>query len=298
MRCFAICCFLFPATAGADLKVVTTTPDLAALTRAVGGDKVSVTSLALPTQDPHFVDAKPSLALELNKADLLVVVGADLEVGWLPSLQTSARNAAIQTGGSGYLDASTCVTLLEIPDRPVDRSHGDIHPGGNPHYLHDPRAAAQVAKCLAKKLGELDADNAKVYAKNLRSFLASLTLARKNWEKRLAAYKGEPFIEYHRSWAYLAGWLGFVEVAFIEPKPGIPPTPRHIAAVIKVAKKRGVRVIIQESFYPDASAAVLAKKIPARLVVLPAGADVKGGQSYIERMDALVAALEQALGAE
>ena len=139
--------------AAAAVKVVATVPDLAALAKAVGGDKVTVISLALPTQDPHFVDAKPSLVIDLNNADLLVAVGLSLEIGWLPVLQTSARNAKILPGGTGYLDCSRFIQLMDVPDRPIDRSQGDIHPGGNPHYLHDPRRAASVAKGIADKLG-------------------------------------------------------------------------------------------------------------------------------------------------
>src|SRR5262245_4586719 len=164
--------FLVAVPAAAAVKVVATVPDLAALAKAVGGDNVTVTSLALPTQDPHFVDAKPSLVIDLNNADLLLAVGLSLEIGWLPVLQTSARNAKIIPGGTGYLDCSRFVALMDIPDRPVDRSQGDIHPGGNPHYLHDPRRAAAVAKGIAQKLQEIDPGNAGAYEKSLASFLS------------------------------------------------------------------------------------------------------------------------------
>jgi zinc/manganese transport system substrate-binding protein len=281
--------------AAAAVKVVATVPDLAALAKAVGGDKVTVVSLALPTQDPHFVDAKPSLVIDLNNADLLVAVGLSLEIGWLPVLQTSARNAKILPGGTGYLDCSRFIQLMDIPDRPIDRSQGDIHPGGNPHYLHDPRRAASVAKGIAEKLAEIDPANAAAYAKSLTTFLSQLDSARARWEARLGPYRGAPILQYHRSWVYMVDWLGFVTVEFVEPKPGIPPTATHVARVLALAKQKGVKAILQEAFYPDATSEVLAQKIPAALVILPGGTNVKAGQTYIEHIDEIVGAIEKAL---
>ena len=281
--------------AAAAVKVVATVPDLAALAKAVGGDKVTVISLALPTQDPHFVDAKPSLVIDLNNADLLLAVGLSLEVGWLPVLQTSARNARILPGGTGYLDCSRFIQLMDIPDRPIDRSQGDIHPGGNPHYLHDPRRAASVAKGIADKLEEIDPANAAAYAKSLTTFLSQLDSARARWEGRLGSYRGTPILQYHRSWVYMVDWLGFVTVEFVEPKPGIPPTATHVARVLALGKQKGVKAILQEAFYPDATSEVLAQKIPAALVILPGGTNVKAGQTYIEHIDEIVGAIEKAL---
>jgi zinc/manganese transport system substrate-binding protein len=174
--------------ASASVEVVATVPDLAALAREVGGDKVSVTALALPTQDPHFVDAKPSLMLKLNKADLLIAVGLELETGWLPVLQNGARNARILPGGAGYLDCSRHVRVLEAASGPVDRSMGDIHPGGNPHYLFDPRQAAGCATAIAAKLAAIDGANAGAYNANLRRFLERLDQARAGWERRMAPF--------------------------------------------------------------------------------------------------------------
>src|SRR5215470_10903351 len=216
--------FLGAARASAATKVVATVPDLAALAKAVGGEKVSVVSLALPTQDPHFVDAKPSLVVDVNSADLLLAVGLQLEIGWLPVLQTSARNPKIQAGGLGYLDCSRFVKLMDVPDRPVDRSQGDIHPGGNPHYLHDPRAVAAVAQGIAAKLAEVDPADAATYQKNAAQFVADLAAARTRWEARLAPFRGAPILQYHRSWVYMVDWLGLDTIEYVEPKPGIPPT--------------------------------------------------------------------------
>ena len=296
LRKFLVLAVLFAAVpAAAAVKVVATVPDLAALAKAVGGDKVTVISLALPTQDPHFVDAKPSLVIDLNNADLLLAVGLSLEVGWLPVLQTSARNAKILPGGTGYLDCSRFIQLMDVPDRPIDRSQGDIHPGGNPHYLHDPRRAASVAKGIAEKLEEIDPANAAAYAKSLTTFLSQLDSARARWEGRLGSYRGTPILQYHRSWVYMVDWLGFVTVEFVEPKPGIPPTATHVARVLTLGKQKGVKAILQEAFYPDATSEVLAQKIPAALVILPGGTNVKAGQTYIEHIDEIVGAIEKAL---
>ncbi|MFL5344606.1 MAG: metal ABC transporter substrate-binding protein [Hyalangium sp.] len=292
----ALCC-LFALPARADLNVVTTLPDLAALTKSVGGDHTTVTTLALPTQDPHFVDAKPNLALALNKADLLVVDGLDLEIGWLPTLQIGARNSKIQTGNPGYLDASRFVKVLEVPTAKVDRSQGDVHPGGNPHYLHDPRAALSVARGIEARLAQLDPKNASAYQANLDKFSAELEKARADWEKRLAALRGVPVISYHKTTAYLGDWLGFDTIAYLEPKPGIPPTPSHVAEVLTLGKQKKARLVVQEEYYPDSTSKLVASRIPAGLVILPSGADFRGGETYIQREERLVKKLEQGLAA-
>jgi zinc/manganese transport system substrate-binding protein len=286
---------LLAADASAAVKVVATVPDLAALAKAVGGDKVSVTSLALPTQDPHFVDAKPSLVIDVNAADVLLAVGLELEIGWLPVLQTSSRNPKIMLGGTGFLDCSRFVKLMDVPDRPVDRSQGDIHPGGNPHYLHDPRAVAAVARGIADKLAEVDSANAAVYHKNLAAFESQLDAARARWEARMAPFRGAPILQYHRSWVYMVDWLGLDTIEYVEPKPGIPPTATHVAHVLTLGKQKKVKAILQESFYPDATSDVLAQKIPTSVVILPGGTNVKGGQTYIQHMEEIVTAIEKAL---
>jgi zinc/manganese transport system substrate-binding protein len=288
-----LCLLSLPARA--DLKVVATVPDLAALAKAVGGDKVSVQSLAVSTQDPHFVDARPSLMLDLNKADLLLAVGLQLEVGWLPSLQTGARNEKILSGGTGFLDCSQFVKLLEVPPVPQDRSHGDVHPGGNPHYLYDPRAAVPVARGIAARMAQLDPKNAQAYQANLARFTQELEAARKGWEQRLAGLKGTPVVAFHKSLPYLADWVGFDTVAFLEPKPGIPPNPSHVAEVLGIARSRKARMLVQEEYYPTNTSRLVAEKIPAPLVVLPGGTDFRGGQTYVQRIEELVKRLQQGL---
>jgi zinc/manganese transport system substrate-binding protein len=288
----------FAAPARAQLSVVATVPDLAAIAKAVGGAQVTVKTMALPTQNPHFVDAKPSLALDLNKADLVLLVGLGLEIGWLPTLLTGARNAAIQPGASGYLDCSTLVAKLGVPDAPVDRSMGDVHRGGNPHYLIDPRAGARVARGIAARLAQLDPQHRAVYDRNLAGFLAQLEAARKQLEARMAPYRGAPIVGYHETWIYLADWLGLQQAAFVEPKPGIPPNPAHVAAVLRLARARKVRAILQEDFYPATTSKLLAQQIPATLVSVAGGTNFSRGQSYVARLQELVGKLAAAMGSK
>jgi zinc/manganese transport system substrate-binding protein len=288
---------LLALPARADLNVVATLPDLAAITQAVGGNKATVTALALPTQDPHFVDAKPNLALAINKADLLVAVGLDLEIGWLPTLQLGARNAKIQSGNPGYLDVSQFVKVLEAPTMKVDRSQGDVHPGGNPHYLNDPRMAAAVARGIEGRMEQLDPQNVATYKANLEKFISALGAAQADWEKRLAGLRGVPVISYHKTTAYLSDWLGFNTIAYLEPKPGIPPTPSHVATVLAQGRQQKARLVVQEEYYPDTTSRLVATKIPAALVILPSGANFREGETYIHRMERLVKALEQGLAA-
>lgn len=282
---------LLPARALAGLKVVATVPDLAAIAREVGGDKVTVTSLSLPTQDPHFVDARPNLALDLSRADLLVLVGLDLEIGWLPTLLTGARNPRVQVGGTGYFDASTAVPILEVPTQKIERSQGDIHPGGNPHYLLDPRNAGRVATALGGRMAELDPANAAAYKANAATFVAGLDKARAGWEASLARLRGKDVLTYHKSMVYLAAWLGFTVPTTIEPKPGIAPSPGHVVTVLQAVQQKGIKTILQEEYYPATTAELISSKTGARLVRIAGGTDYAKGQTYKARMDALVKAV-------
>lgn len=280
--------------AEAKLDVVTTTSDLAAVTQAVGGAHVNVRALALPTQDPHWVDPRPHLALELAKADLVIRVGLDLEVGWLPTLLTASRNGNLQPGARGHLDASQFVTLLEVPKGRVDRSQGDVHPGGNPHYLLDPRRAARVASGIAARLALLDPANEKQYRSNADDFNQKLSKWRQHWETQLSFLKGKKLISYHRSMTYLGDWLGFETPLQIEPKPGIPPHPGHVSHVIAFGTQAGVELVLQESHHPVKTSQLIADRIGARLVVLPGGPDFRGGESYIGFIQRCVALLAKA----
>jgi zinc/manganese transport system substrate-binding protein len=295
MRTLIILAILLATTGAAlaDAKVVATVPSLAAIAKEIGGKKVKVTALTLPSQDPHFVDAKPSLVLKLNKADLLIAVRLDLEVGWLPALQTQARNADIQQGGAGFLDCSTVVDVQGGGS--ADRAQGDVHPVGNPHYLYDPRQAAKCARAIGAALAAVDPDNKAHYAKGTAAFVNRLDEARDGWEARMASYRGAKIVTYHKSMTYLIDWLGLDEIATLEPKPGIPPTAKHVAAVLKAAKKAGVKVVLQESYYPDKTGKLCAKKLGGSVVKLPGGANVKKGQTYVEHLDEFLDDLEGAL---
>lgn len=280
--------------AQAEVSIVATTADIAAIARQVGGNTVSVSTLALPTQDPHFVDAKPSLALAMNRADLLIVQGLDLEIGWLSTLQLGARNPKIMTGAAGFLDVSTVVDVLEQPAGPISRAQGDIHRAGNPHYLYDPRNGAKVARAIAARLTAIDGAGGPQYEKNASAFeRAALDLAQEFAGKfeKLAAERRK-IVTYHRSWVYLENWLGLSEVGTIEPKPGIPPDPGHVAELLLKMKAQRVRAILSEEYYPEATAKLLAEKTGATLLRLPGGTGA--AQSYLDHIKDLA---DRALGA-
>ncbi len=279
-------------SAAAEVRVVASTPDLAAIAQAIGGQRVKVTALALPSQDPHYVDARPHLALELAKADLLLVVGAELEIGWLPTLLTGARNARIQPGAPGYLDTSTLVDLLEVPKAKVDRSQGDIHPSGSPHYMLDPRRAEKVAVGIGRRLAELDPAGKDAYLAGTKAFVTELRTARQGYEKKLERLRGRPIVGYHKSLSYLADWLGLVVVDNLEPKPGIPPNPRHVAQVIELGRARKVGALVQEAWFGTGTSKVAADKMGAQLIVIPGMTNFQGGQSYTQFIAAVVAKLD------
>jgi zinc/manganese transport system substrate-binding protein len=285
-----------PLVAHAKVNVVATVSDLAAIAREVGGDAVQVETLARPTQDPHFTDAKPNLVLMLARADLLLVNGMELEVGWLPALLTGSRNGRLQPGSAGYLDCSTLVTPKEVPKMKLDRSMGDVHPGGNPHYTKDPTNALILARAIANQLSEIDHAHAEQYRKGAAAFEQALGAHLTRWRQALAPFKGVPVVTYHKSWIYFVEWAGLEEVAFIEPKPGIPPNPTHIANVLAVIRARSVPVMIQEEWYSAQTSELLARNSGARLVRVPGM--TPEGQSYIQYMDRLVAAVVSGLSAK
>ena len=281
--------------ARAKLKVAATVPDLAAIARAVAGPRALVYSLALPTQDPHFVDARPHLALKLNRADVLLVVGLGLEAGWLPTLLTGARNPKIRKGAAGYLDCSTVARLREVPRTRVNRSMGDVHPGGNPHFLLDPDNAARVARAVARLLGQRDPAGKGAYAANAAAFAKVLARAQKRWATALKPYRGTTVVPYHRSWSYFTGAMGLQEVAYLEPKPGIPPNAAHVLRIIRTMRARKVPLMLQEEYYPDRTAKLVASKTGARLLVLAGGARLRKGETYLQRMESMVKTLLAAL---
>lgn len=279
--------------AEAKVKVVATVSDLGVIAREVGGSLVDVEILSKPTQDPHFVDAKPSLVLDVARADLLLLVGMDMEVGWLPALLTGSRNSKVQPGQPGYLDCSSLVTPMEVPTQKLDRSMGDIHPGGNPHYSKDPRNGAALAHGIAARLAQIDPANAAKYQANAKQFEGALNQKIGEWQQRLAPFKGTPVVTYHKSWIYFVDFAGLTEVAFVEPKPGLQPSAAHVAAVMRVIKQRGVPLILQEEWYSAQTSQLLARKTGATLVRVAGMASER--DTYAEAMGKIVDAVADAL---
>ena len=278
-----------PARAAATIRVVTTTEGLAALAREVGGRRADVESLSRGTQDPHFVDANPILAVKLRNADLLVDVGLELEIGWLPPLVNQSRNADIQPSGKRRLTAAHAIAVLDAPTGPVDRSRGDLHPGGNPHFLTDPRRALQVAAAIAAKLSELDPGGAGDYRAGLAAFQQRLGADEARWRQVLAPLRGRKLFSQHRTLTYFLDWSGLVSAGELEPRPGTPPPPSHLAELVVLAKREGVKEIVVENYYDTKSASVVAQHSGAKVVLVPG--DVGGEpnlRSYEQYVDALV----------
>jgi len=255
--------------ARAELNVITTTSDLAAIAADIGGDKVKVTSIARGYQDPHWVESKPSFMLLLNKAQLLVVIGRELEIAWLPALVTQSRNARIQPGAEGYLDASQNVKILDLPTGAVTRAMGDVHPSGNPHYWLDPQNGGRVAKAIAAKLAQLDAPNAAYYTQREADFARRLAEAQQRWKAQMAPYKGLKVVTYHRSWANFADAFGLEVVGYVEPKPGIPPTPQHTLDVINAMKAQGIKLILVEPYFDLKTPNSIASNSGGKVLVMP-----------------------------
>ncbi len=285
--------------ASAALKVVTTTEDLAALAREVGGDRVSVEALGKGYQDPHFVEPKPSFILKLHSADLLIVVGRELEIGWLPPLITQSRNAKVQVGAAGYLDASLNVRILDIPTGKITRAMGDVHPQGNPHYWLDPDNGRKIAQAIQQKLSALSPGDAPVFAQRYADFDRRLTEAAKRWDAAMAPYKGLKVVTYHRSWPNFAERFGLDVVGYIEPKPGIPPSPSHTLDVIQEMKKDNVKIILVEPYFDLKTPNAIARETGAKVLVMPPSVGgVKEITSYTALFDydinLLVNAIKQA----
>jgi zinc/manganese transport system substrate-binding protein len=260
---------LVPSSAEAKkLKVITTLTDLASLTQEVGGDKVDVEALAKGYQDPHFVEPKPSFLLKLRNADLLVLVGLDLEIGWLPPLITQSGNGKIQPGGQGYLDASQFAEILEIPQGNVTRAEGDVHPLGNPHYWLDPNNGRRIAKGIANKLSELDPPNQAYFQQREQDFEKRLAEAEKKWLAAMAPYRGRKVVTYHRSWPNFARHFGLDVIGYIEPRPGIPPTPSHTLELVNLMKRENVKIELIEPYFDLKTPNSIASMVSGKVVVL------------------------------
>jgi len=258
-----------PVRAAGPLNVVTTTEDLAAIAREVAGDKARVESLSRGYQDPHYVEAKPSFVLKLNKADLLIAVGRELEIGWLPPLITQARNAKIQPGADGYLDASLTARILEMPTGQLTRAMGDVHPSGNPHFWLDPENGKRVAKEVAEKLSALDHANASYFAQRDADFEKRVTAAEARWAALMAPYKGTKVVTYHRSWPNFADHFGLEVIGYVEPKPGIAPSPSHTLEVIGAMKRQNVKIILVEPYFDLKTPNSISRETGAKVLVMP-----------------------------
>jgi zinc/manganese transport system substrate-binding protein len=282
----------FPRAALAKVHVVTSIETFADLARKVGGDRVEVKALSRGYMDPHFVEPKPSLVIDLNRADLLVHVGLELEIGWLPPLVLGSRNERIQLGQPGNLDASARIPVLDVPTTRIDRSLGDIHPQGNPHYWITPDNAVIVAQEIGERLQAIDPGGAETYRANLQRFVDEVQRRRADWEKRAAPARGTKVVTYHKSWSYVSKWLGLQEVGYVEPKPGIPAPPSHIAQLIGLMQREGVKMILMESFYPRNTVELVAMKAGARALVMPSDVGATPEiRDYFALVDAVVGRL-------
>ncbi len=284
------------APAAAQLRVVATTPDLASVAREIGGSAVTVTALAKPTEDPHFVDPKPSHILTLNRADVLIEGGAELELGWLPPLLENSRNSKIAAGAPGRVVASEGIRLIEIPTS-FDRSKGDIHSLGNPHFMIDPVSAKIVAANIARHFSEVDPKSAALYRTKLANFNARVDAKLADWQKQLAPYRGAKLVTYHKDFGYLANRFNLQIVENLEPKPGISPSPAHLAKVIGTMKTQSVHVMLVQPFQNRKTAETVARQTGAVVLDVPQqpGA-LPNTSTYFDEMDNVVRTLASGLG--
>ena len=285
-----------PLCSFAKLNVVATTAEYGAIAREIGGDHVTVTTLGKPTEDPHFVDAKPSFIVKLNRADALIEGGAELEIGWLPPLLEGARNSKLDVGQPGRIQCSPGIRMLEVPAT-LDRSKGDIHAAGNPHFMTDPENGKIAAKEICDAFCKIDNSSADYYQANLARFTQKLDAKLVEWQKRLTPFRGKRIVTYHNSWVYFGERFGLKIDLFLEPKPGIPPTPANLAHVKAVMKEENIGVFIVEPYLDRRTAETIAQDTGATIVDVaqfPGG--VKGTEGgYIELVDYLVNSIAQAL---
>ena len=291
-----------PAQAQSKLNVVTSTEDLASITREVGGDKLTVVALAKGYQDPHFVEPKPSFILAVNRANLYIAIGRELEIGWLPPLINSSRNARIQPGANGYLDASLNVRILEIPTGQITRAMGDVHPSGNPHYWLEPGNGRLIAQAIRNKLTELAPADKAYFAQRYDDFAQRLAAAEKRWDAAMVPYKGTKLVTYHRSWPNFMERFGLEVIGYVEPKPGIPPSPSHTIELIDEMKRGGIKLIVVEPYFSLKTPQAIANQVPGGQVVVlaPSVGGAKEAIDYIQLFEydinLLAGALKKATG--
>ena len=276
-------------TAHAKLRVITSTTDLAALVEEVGGAEVDVESFAKGTQDPHFIEAKPSFMVKASNADLLVTNGLDLEVGWIPSIARGARNPKILPGADGYLELGSFVSVLEKPDTKLTRSEGDVHPDGNPHVTLDPIRMGQMGEALAKRLGELDPSHVQDYSKRASGFSSRMATKSAEWQKRIAASGVKEVVTYHKMLTYFLDRYGVANSVFLEPKPGIPPTASHLIDIEAKVKQRKIPLVLVENYFDMRSTRRLEEAVPG--LRIESVAVSVGGSPGIKTLDDLYESL-------
>jgi zinc/manganese transport system substrate-binding protein len=287
-----------PRAEAKKLNVITSTTDLASLAQEVGGDKINVDSIAKGYQDPHFVEAKPSFLLKLRQADLLISVGLQLEIGWLPPLITQCGNPRVQVSAPGYLDASQFAEVLEVPTGQVTRAMGDVHPLGNPHYWLDPDNGRRVAKGIANKLAELDPGDGAYFQQRFQDFDKRLTAAEKVWENEMKPYRGRKVVTYHRSFPNFAKHFGLDVVGYVEPRPGIPPTPQHTLELIQMMRRENVKIMLIEPYFDLKTPNSIGRETGAQvLVLLPSVGGEKEVTDYFKLFDYDIALLMKAFTA-
>jgi len=287
-----------PARAASKINVVTATTDLAALASEVGGDRVSVESIARGYQDPHYVEAKPSFLLKLRKANLLIVVGLQLEIGWLPPLITQCGNPRIQVGAPGYLDASQFAEILEIPTTQVTRAMGDVHPFGNPHYWLDPDNGQRIARGIATKLSQMRPEDATYFEQRFQDFSRRLAQTAKGWDEQMKPFQGRKVVTYHRSWPNFTKRFQLQVIGYVEPRPGIPPSPGHTVELIQQMKRENVKVILVEPYFDLKTPNSIARETGAQVIVLlPSVGGEKEVTDYFKLFDYDIALLTRAFKA-
>jgi zinc/manganese transport system substrate-binding protein len=274
------------ARAQGKLNVISTTEDLASIAREVGGDRITIESIAKGYQDPHFVEAKPSFILKLQKADVLIVVGRDLEIGWLPPLVQQSRNGKIQPGADGYLDASLGARILEMPTGQITRAEGDVHPLGNPHYWLDPENGKRIAKEIADKFDQLRPNDRAYFDQRSTDFTTRLDAAEKRWLAMMAPYKGTKVTTYHRSFPNFAERFGLEIIGYVEPRPGIPPTPQHTLDLMNEMKRQMVKIVMVEPYFDLKTPEAIGRETGAHVLVMPPSVGgVKETTDYFKLFD-------------
>lgn len=281
-------------SASAQLRVVTTTTDLGDLARTIGGSRVTVETICQGKQDPHHVQARPSYMVTLSRADLLVAAGLDLEAAWLPALVRGARNPEIAPGSPGYFDASSAITPIDVPAS-VDRSQGDVHPNGNPHYWLDPERVKHVVRALAARLSQLDPEGSAQYQKKSTELMQRLDAAIARWQKALAPYRGMKLVSYHKTFDYFLQRFGLLAIGYVEERPGIPPSPAHLSRLITAMRSQGVTLLLHEALFERGASDIVASRSDARVLVLPTSV---GGDAAATSYERLIDSIVRAVAAE